>query len=211
MRPNVWPRALCVALISLAVTASFVCRPGKPTATPIPAGLYNVQQILNHAGPLCRTLAPEAGEMTVSADRVSGYLEHPYWNVTAMDRAHRDVVSLRWHDDTGELYAASHLETREGCRKGHLLTRQEVIEAARKWMRVLGFADQAPRWRLARPPQCIHAVWSMLWQAEGREAFVRVHAYTGSLVSSQTWSIGKARGTSFAVRGAGDRAESHHA
>src|SRR5262249_55728278 len=141
---------------------------------------YTVQQILDRALPLCRTLAPEAGDMTVSVDHVQGHLPHPYWSVTATDGAHRDVVTLRWDDDTGEINVVSHLETRYESRAGRPLNRQQVIAAARKWMRVLGFAELAPHWRLVQPPRRIHAVWSMAWQAEGRQAYVGVHAYTGS-------------------------------
>src|SRR5579872_7348696 len=111
MRPTDARRAACVALTAVALIPAFLIRMDRRTVTAAPAGLYTAHQILDRTNPFCRILAPEAGDLVVSADRVSGYLDHPYWNVTATDRAHRDVVSLRWSDDTGEIYLASHLET----------------------------------------------------------------------------------------------------
>src|SRR5579872_3002645 len=85
MRRRDWPRAAYAAVIAIAVVTAFIYRPGRRTEPPSHHGLYTAPQILDRARALCHALAPDAGELKLSVDRVHGYVAHPYWNVTAVD------------------------------------------------------------------------------------------------------------------------------
>src|SRR5579872_6313925 len=73
-------------------------------------GRFTEQQILDRSAALCRTAAPEAGDLNLSLYRglTHGSVRHD-WCGVAQDSHGRDVVTLTLYADTGELCALGHV------------------------------------------------------------------------------------------------------
>ena len=154
-----------------------------------PYGHYTAAQILDRAAPLCRAVAPEAGDLDLSVRRdLPDQANQHLWDVVARGRGGRDILNLCWNADTGEAYIVSHWFV-PGPRSSlpPPLSRREAIAAAWNWLRALGIAERAPHWHLAGAPQKGDRVWSICWQADSRTAAIKVDDDTGALVKAQSW------------------------
>ncbi len=156
-------------------------------------GRFTAQQILDRSEPLCRLLAPRANRLTLMAEPTAQGVAYPCWIIECTDPTGQKLAYLSWDATTGQLFCASRASQRSVPRVGSPLNRHEAVRAAWQWLRDLGMAAQASRWRLVGAPRYNGAIWrptwTVSWSAPDLRATVHVYVLTHELVSARCSGI----------------------
>src|SRR5579859_7215854 len=68
-----------------------------------PLGRMTCRQALDRSEPLCRDIAPWVDTQTLYTMPSNGYTGR-WWSIISEDRVGREVATMTWNADTGELY-----------------------------------------------------------------------------------------------------------
>ncbi len=193
MHPQTHRAARVGALAGLfALTVFLYARPCPSNALPPPSAAgFTAQQIIERTKRLCWTVAPEAGRVTMSADRseleASGGRPVRSWTVECADLAGNLLACFVWNADSGELMSASRSKSAHPRNMTGRMGRQEAVRTAKQWMRSLSISPLATSWRLRTEPVRRGNAWHIPWQAGDRRATIAFNARTGSLNLALCW------------------------
>lgn len=154
-----------------------------------PHGRYTSRQIIARTDPLCQLLAPQAGRLRLSADRTFDAL----WLVHCEDEAGNFIAHFIWDADAGDLRLVGHVPPWQVEGLPSPLSQREAVQTAWRWMRALGIAEKASRWKVIHAPEKVGLSWHIRWQAEGRTAGIKIDLRSGDLRAAYSWRRNVAR------------------
>jgi hypothetical protein len=144
-------------------------------------GCLTAQQVLGLSEPICRTVVGGTGPLELAVDPSHG--RPNTWTFVCSEPSGRDLCTLKWNADTGELSQLTAVCRKAQLRSGALLSSARAIEIGRFWLRSLRFGPERLQWRLCGVPVCIeNHHWSLNFTAEGRHAYLELEAHTGNLI-----------------------------
>jgi hypothetical protein len=190
MSVPLFPCLRVTALVVSVFAATYFARKHSLQAEQFqPFGRYTSHQIIARTQPLSHLFTTLGNELHLSASKQELWGEsiRRYWIVDCTDESGNYVACFTWDADSGELYLAGHRPLRPSGHEVSPLRQVEAVEIARRWMKDLGIARQAPRWKLARSPEQNHHVWHVDWEAEEREAFIQIDFRSGDLLQAKSW------------------------
>ena len=150
-----------------------------------PLGLLTATQVIALSEPICRSIAPHANELRLSAESWRG--SHLWWNVSCQDSRGRELANLEWTPKTAELVQIeAHPYLQEFGRPVSMSAR-EGVERMRYWLNLLR-TDVSTGWRPIGTPRSDHGrVWACGWISHEVRAYLRVDSHTGDLLIAQFW------------------------
>jgi hypothetical protein len=144
-------------------------------------GCMTAQQVLSLSEPICRKVVGGTGPLALAADPSQG--RPNTWTVVCSEPSGRDLCTLKWNADCGNLSQLTAVCRKTQLRPGALLSSARAIAIGRFWLRSLRFSPERLQWRLSGSPVCIeNHHWSLNFMAEGRHAYLELEAHTGNLI-----------------------------
>ncbi len=179
-------RVFLTLLIGITALLGYrTIRAKTSAASKITFGRYTAAQIIDRSEQLCRTITSRDDRLVFFADTDQAYAPNGalqrHWRVDCKNEAGEVIVHLLWDADTGDLCTAAQLLPQMSGRKPPKMPAGMAVRRAAEWMRTLGIAATAPRWRLTGKPSQCNMNWNVQWQAQGRSAFIVLNAGTGDL------------------------------
>ena len=153
----------------------------------VPHEAYTRAQILSLSKTLFAAIAGTERDLTLSAVRAGTRLNEcmrPLWIVYCESPEVGLAAYAVIDGEMGETIAITDTLREVAGRKMQALTKDQALNAARSWMKDLGVAVTAKRWRLAAGPERTPTGWTFVWRAGWRTARVVVDARTGGLISA---------------------------
>jgi hypothetical protein len=162
-----------------------------------PFGRCTARQVIERTLPLCRTLQPEAGHVTLSAEPVRtleprGRMGR-YWWVSCIDTDGAYLAEFTWNADTGELVRVGHRfpqvsASQQAASPSPWTGERAKARAARlsyRWLCRLGMAQAASRCRLLGTSSAGGDAWTSQWRVDERSVMVNVNLVSGALGYAQ--------------------------
>jgi hypothetical protein len=157
-------------------------------------GQYTARQVLDITEPLCRALAPQGGDLLLTADRIKAQRQGRlirFWGVECTDVKGRHVAFFLWNADRGVLqYAGSAQPPLPAADRQAPMNRQEAIRASWRWLCTLGVAGNPEGWRLAGAPLNFNNSWRIAWQRGSLRINAHIDGLSGHLMLFAVASFG---------------------
>jgi hypothetical protein len=145
-----------------------------------PYGRYTEHQVIESCRPILAAALPDCSTIHVVACQASArtLTRHDchVWTVEGIDTASDSQADLIIDADTGEVVEVS--RTPPSRSQPHFVSAQTAIRNARRWMTILGYAED---WQLAKVPRRIGTIWCIILRSPNHQADLKIWALTGIL------------------------------
>jgi hypothetical protein len=178
-----WGNATLVACAAAAIGVGGLMARTRGAARDERYGVCSERDIVVLTRPLLSVLSPEGGPWHMEMMR--GRVTDRFWSVRAMSGREYQEIHATWNADTGELFSLSWVRPKPRSDADSVPDRGRAISTAMAWLRAVGVASYAPRWRLDGEPRRFGFVWETRWCAVGRQALVRLDSRNGDLLAAQ--------------------------
>lgn len=153
-----------------------------------PHGRLAAQQVLSRAEKICRLIAPQTANLSLTAEPAAESERLRYWSVTGRDSSGETRLHFKWNSDTGDLCFITYEPSRQEAEApGARMGKKEAVRAAWGWMRSLGIADKSPNWRMTRAVSRERGIWSVYWDANTGTALVSLDGHSGIITRVMSW------------------------
>lgn len=177
-----YTRSIGLATIGILVTSLWLRARQIHQEEQRPFGRFTAMQIIALSAPICRGIAPGAGELLFSAHAY--HADHLWWTVVCQDRSGRELASLDWIPQTGELYEIGALSYDPKERRAAPLAATEAASRMRRWLSLLR-PDVSTGWRLSGEPIVDNNPdrnWAARWVHQDVRCFIKIDGHSGALL-----------------------------
>jgi hypothetical protein len=148
-----------------------------------PYGRYTEQQVIERCRPLLAAALPDCSTIRVVACQTSARMftlnDCHVWTIEGIDTASDSRADLIIDADASEVIKVS--RTVPTITQPYFVSAQTAIRNARRWMTILGYAED---WQLAKVPRRIGTIWCIILRASKHQAHLKIWASTGILIDA---------------------------